>query len=102
MRISKQDLEKMNDLVGKGKTIADISKQFDKYDYWEIYWEVEDYSFLGKKRSISNRLKKLEKDQSKPERIKLINEIRQLLNGLYQTSKKNGKKLIDMGKILSK
>ena len=63
MRISKHDLEKMNDLVGKGKTIVDISKQFDKYDYWEIYSEVEDYSFLGKKRSISNRLKKLEKNQ---------------------------------------
>ncbi len=102
MKISKQDLEKMNDLLEKGATIADIHKKFNKYDYWEIYREVPDYSFLGKKRRISNRLKKLEKDQKKVGRIKLINEIKELLDALYRTSKKNGKKLVDIGKILDK
>ena len=75
---------------------------FLKYDYWDIYWQVEDYSFLGKKRNISNRLKKLEKDQPRGDRLKLLNEIREFLEELYQTSKKNGRKLIDMGKIIAK
>ena len=48
----------MNDLVTKGTTIADIHRKFPKYDYWEIYWEVNDYSFLGKKRMITNRINK--------------------------------------------
>ncbi len=49
----------MNDLLTKGKTISQIDAKYPKYDYWEIYWEVNDSSFLGKKRTISNRLKKL-------------------------------------------
>lgn len=102
MKIDKHDLEEMNDLIEKGATIADVAKKFNKYDYWEIYCEVEDYSFLGKKRSISNRLKKLKVDQSKDNRATLIKEINTLLDELYQSSKKNGKKLIDIGKILYK
>ncbi len=59
MSVKKTDLKTMNDLIGKEATIADIARKFTKYDYWEIYSKVEDYSLLGKKRSISNRLKKL-------------------------------------------
>jgi len=103
MTISKHDLEKMTDLLEKGSTIAYIAKKFNKkYDYWEIYREVPDHSFLGKKRSISNRLKKLEKDELKVHRTQLINEIRGILDDLYKTSKKNFKKLIDIGEIIFK
>jgi hypothetical protein len=81
MTINRHDLERMNDLIGKGATIADIAKKFRKYDYWEIYWEVEDYSLLGKKRSITNRLNKLRKTISRetPEGGK-INEGSKKLN----------------------
>jgi hypothetical protein len=103
MTISKHDLEEMTDLLEKGSTIAYIAKKFNKkYDYWEIHKEVPENSFLGKKRSISNRLKKLEKDQSKANRTQLINEIRGILDYLYKTSKKNLKKLIDIGEIIYK
>lgn len=102
MTINRNDLEKMNDLIGKGATIADIAKKFSKYDYWEIYWAVEDFSLLGKKRSITNRLMKLRKQLPREEQIALIDEVREFLNEIYNTSKKNGKKLIDIREILTK
>jgi hypothetical protein len=54
MAISKIELEQMNDLLSKGKTIAELVKKYPKYDYWEIYWQVNDYSFLGKKEGVPN------------------------------------------------
>lgn len=103
MPIKKSDLEKMNDLVGKGATIAEVARKFKNYDYWDIYWEVEDYSLLGKKRSISNRLKKLKgRKLTRDERIELVDEIRETLNDIYKISKKNGKKLIDIGRVLER
>ena len=92
----------MNDLIGKGATIADIARKFTNYDYWEIYWEVEDYSLLGKKRSISNRLKKLQRKLTREKRVELVDEIIEILNDIYKISKKNGKKLIDIGRLVSK
>lgn len=59
MPISKHDLNQMNDAVKNGRTIAQLAKKYPQYDYWEIYWKVNDLSFLGKKRTITNRLKKL-------------------------------------------
>lgn len=103
MAIKKSDLEKMNDLVGKGATIAEVARKFKKYDYWDVYWEVEDYSLLGKKRSISNRLKKLKRKKlTRDKRVELVDEIGDFLNDIYKISKKNGKKLIDIGRILER
>ena len=59
MTIAKAELETMNDLLAHGKKISDINRAYPQYDYWEIYWKVSDYSFLGKKRTITNRIKKL-------------------------------------------
>ena len=61
----------MNDLLTKGTTIADIHRKFPKYDYWEIYYEVNDYSFLGKKRMITNRINKIAKSKKPSERREL-------------------------------
>jgi hypothetical protein len=103
MAIPKETVVKMNDLLKKGSTISNLAKKFPKYSYWEIYWSVDDYSILGKKRSISNRLKKLENSRMpKSERTKLVKEIKENLNGIYSITKKNGKKLIDIGRIMEK
>lgn len=48
MPIKKHELEKMNEALKNGNTIAQLAKKYPKYDYWEIYWEVNDVSFLGK------------------------------------------------------
>jgi hypothetical protein len=102
MAIRKNDLEQMNDLVAKGATIAQLAKKFTQYDYWDIYWEVSDYSLLGKKRSITNRLNKLKKSSGMEERRNLIKEVGEFVDDIYKLSKINGKKLIEIDKTLRK
>ena len=102
MAIKKHELEKMNSLLESGVNIADIAKKYKDYDYWEIYFAVNDFSLIGKKRMITNRLNKLKKRATKEEKEKLIGEIKQQLDEIYDLSKKNGKKLIDINKVLSR
>lgn len=102
MTISKIELEKMNDLLANGRTIADLAKDFPKYDYWEIYWQVNDFSFLGKKRIITNRLKKLVTAKSQDDRRQLVQDAQVLLNELYKQLKNNSAKLIEVDRILRK
>ncbi len=101
MEIEEHELEKMNALVESGEMISNVAKQFPKYDYWKIYWEVEDYSLLGKKRVITNRIKKLQKELKNSEHRKLVEEIKELVDEIYKTSKKNGKKLVKISSILA-
>ena len=101
MAINKSELESMNDLLAKGKTVADLEKIFSQYDYWEIYWQVSDYSFLGKKRIITNRLKKLVTTKTtEVERKKLAAEAQALLDELYAQLKSNSAKLIEIDRVL--
>ena len=102
MAVKKADLEKMNDLIARGSTIAALRKKFPNYDYWEIYFAVSDYSLLGKKRSISNRLKKLRGKLTPDARNELVDEIIELLNTIYDQSKGNGRKLIDIERVLTR
>lgn len=100
MAISKHELESMNDLLAKGKTIAELVKKFPRYDYWEIYWQVNDYSFLGKKRIITNRLKKLVTIKTQADREKIAAEAQELLDQLYAQLKGNSAKLIEIDRVL--
>jgi hypothetical protein len=100
MAISKADLEVMNDLLAKGKTISDVAKQYPKYDYWEIYWQVNDYSILGKKRTITNRLKRLVKERTTAEREETAAEAQALLDDLYAQLKRNSAMLIEIDRVL--
>ena len=102
MAIKRRELSEMNDLVGKGMTIAQLAQKYPAHDYWEIYWAVNDASFLGKKRSITNRLKKLATRNSRPKRKALAKEAQDLLDELYDTLKSNSKKLIEIDRILRK
>ena len=102
MAIPKAELETMNDLISKGKNIADLSKKFPQYDYWEIYWSINDYSILGKKRSITNRLNSLVTKASKKDRQIIAAEKQGLLNELYELLKSNSAKLLDIDRILRK
>ena len=102
MAIKKHELKEMNDLLDKGTTIADISKKYPQYGYNQIYWEVNDYSILGKKRSITNRINKLVNNKSKKERQEIAKEAKDLLDELYSQLKVNSKKLIEIDHILRK
>lgn len=102
MAIKKDELEKMNELLANGSTIAAIAKKYPNYDYWEIYWEVSDYSILGKKRTITNRINRLAKCKKTKDREKLAAEAKGLITELYKQLKKNSKKLIDVDRVLRK
>ena len=102
MAIVKAELEIMNDLISKGKNISDLAKKYPQYDYWEIYWSINDYSILGKKRSITNRLNLLVKTQAKDEREKIAAEAQAMLNELYELLKGNSSKLLEIDRILRK
>jgi hypothetical protein len=102
MAIVKAELEIMNDLISKGKNISDLAKKYPQYDYWEIYWSINDYSILGKKRSITNRLNLLVKTQANDEREKIAAEAQAMLNELYELLKGNSSKLLDIDRILRK
>jgi len=100
MSISKSELVEMNDLLAKGKKIADLAKKYPQYDYWEIYWQVNDYSFLGKKRTITNRLKRLVTEKTTEQRRQTADEAQELLDELYDQLKRNSAKLIEIDRVL--
>jgi len=100
MFISKSELVEMNDLLAKGKKIADLAKKYPQYDYWEIYWQVNDYSFLGMKRTITNRLKRLVTEKTTEQRRQTADEAQELLNELYDQLKRNSAKLIEIDRVL--
>lgn len=100
MAISKSELEAMNDLLEKGKKISDIAKKFPQYEYGEIYWAVNGYSFLGKKRTITNRLKRLVKEKTMEQREATAQEAQTLLDDLYRQLKRNSEMLIEIDRVL--
>ena len=102
MAIKKAELKTMNEMLSNGSTIANIQRKFPKYDYWEIYWETNDFSFLGKKRMITNRINKIASSKVPSERRILASETRELLNELYSQLKINSKKLIEIDRVLRK
>ncbi len=102
MAIKKHELQKMNSLVESGVNISDISKKYKQYGYWEIYFAVNDFSLMGKKRMITNRLNKLKRKLSKEEKQVLVSEIKVQLDEIYSLAKKNGKKLIEINNVINK
>ena len=102
MIIPKATLDEMNGLISKGKTIAYLANKYPAYNYWEIYCQVKDSSFLGKKRAVSNRLKKMVATTNKAEREELSREINSIVDDLYGYLKTNSKKLFQIGRVLSK
>ena len=67
-----------------------------------IYGNVKDFSLLGKKRIITNRLNALRSCTSKADRSELIDEVHALVTEMYELTKSNGKKLVDISKILNR
>ncbi|AYG43037.1 MULTISPECIES: hypothetical protein [unclassified Pseudomonas] len=102
MTIEKHELTEMNQLLEGGMNISEIASKYPRYDYWEIYANVKDYSLLGKKRIITNRLNSLRESPTKAERSELIDEIQTLITEMYDLTKSNGKKLVEISEILNR
>lgn len=102
MSIPKHEIEEMNRLLDSGLNISKIWEKYSQYDYWQIYHEVSDFSLLGKKRMITNRINAVKKSKSKQERSDLLDEISEMISEIYELTKRNGKKLMEINKITTK
>ena len=89
MEINKKDLSIMERMRKSGHPISEIYAKFAEYDYWEIHWSLEQTSFLGLKRMITNRLNKIENRKN----ANKINELKELINCLYYNAQESNKKL---------
>ena len=93
----------MNEMIEAGKTIADVCRAYPQNTYLDVYRSVSDYSLLGKKRSITNRMTKLKQSNlAQAERTKLVNQVNKLVAEIYSLSKKNGNKLSDIMTVLDR
>jgi hypothetical protein len=102
MAIPQHELKEMNRLLEGGMNISDIWARYSQYPYWEIYWSVSDYSLLGKKRKITNRINSARRTTSQAERNRLLAEVNSLVTEMYELTKKNGKKLVDIGRVINR
>ena len=100
MKIKTNTLIKMNQLLAKGKTITDINNKYPRYSYDDIYWQTKHRSFVGTKRMITNRVRKLEFINDRILKKRLIGEIESLVDELYSQLKQNSESLIKIEKIL--
>ena len=62
MAIPKSVLAEMENLLSKGKNVSDTAKKSPLFECSEVYYSLSDYSILGKKRMITNRLRSLVKE----------------------------------------
>jgi len=102
MAIPQHELKEMNRLLEGGLNISSIWEKYQKYDYWEVYWGVNDYSLLGRKRMITNRINAVRGETTKAKREELLDEINSLVTEMYELTKRNGKKLVEIGKIINR
>ncbi|MGI9229330.1 MAG: hypothetical protein ACR2P9_05670 [Gammaproteobacteria bacterium] len=103
MTIKKHELKKMNELLQSGSTVVKISEMYPQYNYWEIYWEVEYYSFVGRKRIITNRIRTLVESRNLKKRESLAKEVNKLITDLlYEPLKTNSAKLQEIDRTLRK
>lgn len=101
----KKDSETMIRLAKEGKHISKIwTEDFPQYDYWEIYLEIYgagEKSSLGVKRMITARLNKLTEADDKQDRIKIIEELDELVYHLYSRYKSSQQRLDEIRSIIN-
>ena len=82
-------------MAREGKAIASISEKLG-VTYWEVHAHVTAVgalSWLGAKRSITNRLNKLKRERDQAAREQLVSEASELVNYIYYSGKNLGKKI---------
>ena len=100
MTIKKSDLKEMNYAIKNGDTIVNVAKQYPQYDYMEIYWNLSDTSFRGKKTMITNALNRAKSERKVSVRNEEIDYAKKLINELYRQLRANSKKLRDIDKVM--
>ena len=101
--VPKEDVAKILDSVVKGKTVVDIEKSFKgTYNYAiisKIIFKEGSKSIIGNKATITRKLNKLENAKTKEQRQKIINQVDDLVNTLYENYKLALLEIADYEKI---
>jgi len=103
--MDKRDQEQIIKLAREGMGISKIwEDHFQQYDYWEIYFTIEEageQSSIGTKRMITNRLNKLRAVVSN-DNEELIDEIHDLVTHLYIRYKEGQVKISEAREALDR
>ena len=90
MEPSSAEIAKIEQMAGAGKTIAQISKELN-LDYWLVWNHAR--SWQGTKWVITNRLRRLEKEQNQYIREQMLREIAECVDYFYYQGKHLGSQI---------
>ncbi len=87
MELTPVEIAAIEQMAGEGKTIAQISKELS-LDYWLVWNHAR--SWQGTKWVITNRLKRLEKEQDQTTREQMVREVAECVDYFYYQGKRLG------------
>ena len=87
MELAPSQISEIERMSGAGKTIAQISKELG-LDYWVVWNHAR--SWQGTKWVITNRLRRLEKEQDQSAREKMVREVAECVDYFYYQGKHLG------------
>ena len=91
MELKPMEIAKAKQMADEGKTVAQISKELD-VDYWAV-WNHVPRSWQGTKWVITNRLKSLVKEANQPTRERMVSEVAECVQYLYDRGRQMGKQI---------
>jgi hypothetical protein len=99
MELDIATMEEIRRQAHAGKTIAQIGKELG-VDYWEV-WNHAERSWQGTKWIITNRLKRLAKENDPAIREQLANEADECVDYLFNQGKRMGRQIDRARKTLN-
>ena len=91
MELTATQIAKAQQMADEGKTVAQISKELN-VDYWEV-WNHVPRSWQGTKWMITNRLNLLKKEKNAATRERLVVEVDECVQYLYDRGRQMGKQI---------
>ena len=89
--MTETEIARAQQMADEGKTVAQISKEL-KVDYWEV-WNHVPRSWQGTKWVITHRLNLLKKERNRATREKLVADVAECIQYLYDRGRYMGKQI---------
>jgi len=106
MEFTKQEQEMIVKMINKGERFNRIAEKLGGHCSWQdiqtFCWQAKQMSWQGSKNMIARRLKRLELAGQKQERVKLVTEIDDRVNYLYNCAKEMKARLDEVEKFMKK
>ena len=91
MELDPLEISKARQMANEGKSVGQISKELS-LDYWEV-WKHVPRSWQGTKWVITNRLKSLVKEADRGTRDRMVSEVAECVQYLYDRGRHMGKQI---------